>query len=55
MFHFIDQSVSNCVCLLFAAEQVVYSGSITACLMKKLLPAAAEKGIVENKATESNS
>ncbi len=25
MLHYVHQLVSNCVCLLFAAEQVVYS------------------------------
>ncbi len=26
MLHYVHQLVSNCVCLLFAAEQVVYIG-----------------------------
>ena len=34
MFHLLHQIVSNCVSLLFAAGQVVYSGFIRACLMK---------------------
>ncbi len=34
MFHFLDQLVSNSVCLLFGAEQVVYNSFIRACLLK---------------------
>ncbi len=47
MLHNVHQLVANCVCLLFGAEQVVYSGFMKA-LCCKQLPAVAG-----NKADES--
>ena len=49
MLNFLYQLVSNCVCLLLAAGQVVYSGFIRAYRMH----AADEEGADESSETES--
>ncbi len=36
MLHYVHQLVSNCVCLLFAAEQIVYTGFLELLLWKQL-------------------
>ncbi len=41
MLHYVHQLVSNCVCLLFDAEQVVFSKFLKLFHRKKL-PAVAE-------------
>ncbi len=35
MLHYVHQLLSNCVCQLFAAEQVVYSGFLQLFLWKR--------------------
>ncbi len=50
MLHVLHHLVCNCAFLVFADEQVVYSGFIRACLRKA---AAAEKGADQSGQTES--
>ncbi len=45
MLHFVHQLVANCVCLLFGAEQVVYSGFLEFYHWKQL-PAASGKNAI---------
>ncbi len=41
MLHYVHRLVANCVCLLFGAEQVAYTG-ISELFHRKQLPAAAK-------------
>lgn len=44
MLHYVRQVVTNCVCLLFGAEQWVHSEFLELFHWNLLLPAVAEKG-----------
>ncbi len=54
MLHYVHQLVSNCVCLLFAAEQVVYRGFIELYTCKQL-PAVAKNDAVRAVRVNQNS
>lgn len=43
MLHNVHQIVANCVCLLYAAEQVAQSGSIRAFVLPTAAAAAANQ------------
>ncbi len=54
MPHYVHQLVSKCVCLVFAAEQVVYSGFLEIFHWKQL-PAAAKNNAMRAVRVNQNS
>ncbi len=57
MLHYVHWLVSNCVCLLFGAEQIVYSGFMGGFCWKQLAAAAEvdEKAETEQKQSRCES